>query len=257
MGFDQKTAIDYGMDMVDLTILRWFIDFQFTGKMARREHEGKEFYWVNYEYLLQDIPIIEIKNTDSLYRRMAKIKIFEHHTFRNAHGTFSCFRIIPELYSRLLETPNDLKVEQKESKTTHESEAADPKVGELTDSKVGPKDPSTNFNPSTNDPSTKYIYSENKNVFLHPEEYEKLVQKYGLDKTTEMITYLANYKLSSGRKYKSDYGAINQWVVDWYEKKYSGKESKKQYKNLEDDFEKQYQKMYGNEKITINTEVVR
>ena len=37
-----------------------------------------------------------------------------------------------------------------------------------------------------------------------------------------MVNKLSNYKLSSGKKYKSDYGAINSWVVkEWL------KESKK------------------------------
>lgn len=45
-------------------------------------------------------------------------------------------------------------------------------------------------------------------------EYEKLVSTYGEDFTNQCITILDNYKGSSGKKYKSDYRAILNWVID-------------------------------------------
>lgn len=52
------------------------------------------------------------------------------------------------------------------------------------------------------------------NVLLLEKEYETLVRKYGEESTKAMITKLDNYKLAHGKKYKSDYGAINSWVAD-------------------------------------------
>ena len=45
-------------------------------------------------------------------------------------------------------------------------------------------------------------------------EYEKLTTKYGKDFTIKCIEKLDNYKGSNGKKYKSDYRTILNWVVD-------------------------------------------
>lgn len=52
-----------------------------------------------------------------------------------------------------------------------------------------------------------------ESVLLSKEEYEKLIKNYGVEDTKKMIEILDNYKLSSGKKYKSDYRAILNWVV--------------------------------------------
>lgn len=45
-------------------------------------------------------------------------------------------------------------------------------------------------------------------------EYEKLVTKYGKSMVDKMIEKLDNYKGAHGKKYKSDYRAILNWVAD-------------------------------------------
>jgi len=51
-------------------------------------------------------------------------------------------------------------------------------------------------------------------VTLTQEEFDKLVKEHGKENTALLIDILNNYKGSSGRKYKSDYLAIKNWVVD-------------------------------------------
>lgn len=58
----------------------------------------------------------------------------------------------------------------------------------------------------------KHIYAEF--VSMLPEEYEKLVSEYGEQNTKRMIEVLDNYKGANGKKYKSDYRAILNWVKD-------------------------------------------
>ncbi|WP_342772322.1 DnaD domain protein [Robertmurraya yapensis] len=57
----------------------------------------------------------------------------------------------------------------------------------------------------------KKKYASSVNLFIT--EYEELIEKYGPEKTNEMIELLNNYKEAHGKKYKSDYHAILQWVV--------------------------------------------
>ena len=64
---------------------------------------------------------------------------------------------------------------------------------------------------------------ENKNkyadsVFLKKSEYEKLIERIGEEKTKKCIEKLDAYKDSKGKKYKSDYKAILNWVIDEIEK---------------------------------------
>lgn len=61
----------------------------------------------------------------------------------------------------------------------------------------------------------KYKYAEF--VSLTREEYAKLCEAHGEDGAKRMIEILDNYKGSSGKKYKSDYRTILNWVVERYD----------------------------------------
>jgi len=58
----------------------------------------------------------------------------------------------------------------------------------------------------------KRAYAEN--VRMTEEEYGKLVAKYGEAQVAKLIDKLDAYKLSKGKRYASDYGAIRTWAVD-------------------------------------------
>ena len=50
-------------------------------------------------------------------------------------------------------------------------------------------------------------------VFLLPAEYEALKKEYGESFTNQCLEILNNYKGANGKKYKSDYLAIKNWVI--------------------------------------------
>jgi len=58
----------------------------------------------------------------------------------------------------------------------------------------------------------KSIYAES--VKLSEKEYKKLIEKYGEKNIKLAIEKLSNYKVANGKKYKSDYRAILNWVMD-------------------------------------------
>jgi hypothetical protein len=60
----------------------------------------------------------------------------------------------------------------------------------------------------------KSKYGPESNVTLTDSEYQKLREEYGKTRLDAMLSELSYYKLSSGKKYKSDYGAIRKWVAD-------------------------------------------
>ena len=49
LGFSQQIAADYELDLNDLAILRWFVDFKESGNMRSMEIDGNVYYWVFYE----------------------------------------------------------------------------------------------------------------------------------------------------------------------------------------------------------------
>jgi hypothetical protein len=51
-------------------------------------------------------------------------------------------------------------------------------------------------------------------VSLLPSEYEKLISEHGAKNTKSLIEILNNYKGSNGKKYRSDYLTILNWVID-------------------------------------------
>lgn len=67
----------------------------------------------------------------------------------------------------------------------------------------------------------KYKYADN--VSLTREEYSKLVEQYSEEDVKGMISVLDNYKGQNGKRYKSDYRAILNWVVNaYFERKAKG-----------------------------------
>jgi len=60
----------------------------------------------------------------------------------------------------------------------------------------------------------KISYDGFRNVFLTEKEYQTLITDYGHTNTLKILNCLDSYKESSGKKYKSDMGAIRSWVLD-------------------------------------------
>lgn len=76
----------------------------------------------------------------------------------------------------------------------------------------------------------KYKYADY--VSLTRDEYSKLVEQYSEEDAKDMITLLDNYKGQTGKRYKSDYRAILNWVVSaYFERKSKGIYDNKRQKN--------------------------
>lgn len=62
-------------------------------------------------------------------------------------------------------------------------------------------------------------------VTMTEDEYNKLISQYGEETTKRMIEVLDNYKGATGKRYKSDYRAILNWVVDKVQKEKGEKQN--------------------------------
>lgn len=88
------------LDLIDLTILRWIIDFY--PNMKKTLIEGTEYVWLDYSTFVEDMPLVGLSK-QSLYKRcmkMVQLGVLKHATVRSG-GTFSYYGLGPE-YSRLV-----------------------------------------------------------------------------------------------------------------------------------------------------------
>lgn len=74
MGFSQNAVVElinagYKIDIADLAILRWLVDFSHAEKMVKVVDGGKTYYWVNYQSVLDDLPVLNIG------RRMLAVRL--------------------------------------------------------------------------------------------------------------------------------------------------------------------------------------
>ena len=58
LGFSQQKLLELKLGMDEAMILRWFVDFQSTGKMRKVIIDGREWMWVSYTGVLEAIPIV-------------------------------------------------------------------------------------------------------------------------------------------------------------------------------------------------------
>ena len=142
-GFQQTKLIEYGLDVNDAHILRWFVDIGNATIKYRKIVDDKEYRWVNYEKVLDELPILGIKKR-ALANRMQKMVnsgILEHTTVRDG-GTYSYYRL-GEKYMALVEYD-------------HEGGCSNDKGGHSNDETCTPQQPPpSSVEQPTNDPSTQ------------------------------------------------------------------------------------------------------
>lgn len=86
-----------------------------------------------------------------------------------------------------------------------------PKNNQVT-TKEQPSNTNNNDKKENKDKKEKNKYADF--VSMLPEEYQKLISEHGEENTKVFVTILNNYKGSNGKKYKSDYLTILNWVID-------------------------------------------
>lgn len=92
-GFSQQKAVELNLDNNDLLVLRWFVDFAGTSETRTMVEENKIWYWINYDTVLEDLPILKI-NKKTLYRKhffsLCNAKVLEHKHVKSG-GSFSYY----------------------------------------------------------------------------------------------------------------------------------------------------------------------
>lgn len=156
-GFSQTEAVKFrrteivngkektvALDCTDLVILRWFVDFY--PNMMKVEVGGHQYAWINYQALIEDMPLLGIKKGMLAIRlkKLVSFGILKHRTVKNG-GTFSYYGFGSE-YARLVDTNH---TQQVGDPTQNISEGVRNKLETPT------QNISDQIDSSTKDPSTK------------------------------------------------------------------------------------------------------
>ena len=206
-GYSQEAAIDLDLDMVDLAIIRWIADFAGTKKMASFTDNGTTFYWIQYDYIIKEMPILGLRKAALANRlkRLANIGVLEHRTVYELDGhkgTYS-FYGFGNRYERLITQKPDGPCESKlqgvstEIHTTinQNSHGYESKfIGGINQNsqgvsiKIKTKDSTTN-NSTTKDSTT--------NIHSKKSEHEMLIDEYSSnpDLRTALCEFIKMRKL--------------------------------------------------------------
>ncbi len=110
MGFSQKAAFDFKLDLTDLCILRWFVDFKDSGNMRYAIVDDEKYYWIFYKKLIEEIYVLYL-GRDSIYRRLKKLcdaKVLKRKTIR--YGGNYTYYTLGENYVHLIRFQPDKKI---------------------------------------------------------------------------------------------------------------------------------------------------
>lgn len=224
-GFSQTEAIKFRrteiangkekvvtLDCTDLVILRWFVDF--WPNMMKVEIGGRQYAWLSYNALIEDMPLIGIKKGMLALRlkKLVSFGILTHQTVKSG-GTFSYYGFGPE-YARLIDTNHTKDV----SGTAQPVSEGVPKKLDTPQQKI-----SDQIDSSTKDQSTK------KPNISHPtiEEVKAHVKEkgYHFDPQHFFDYYEASgWHFANGKPVKSWKQCCVTWERNW-KKNNSGKVS--------------------------------
>lgn len=73
LGYSQRAALDLGLSLGDLLLLRYLDDLMAAKNIVSQEFSGRTYYWVKYGALIKSLPILGLSRTDSLGRRLKKL----------------------------------------------------------------------------------------------------------------------------------------------------------------------------------------
>lgn len=175
-GFSQAWMITLKMDCQDAIFLRWFADFIQSGKMKTLDVAGHTYYWLKYDAVVEELPIlgIEKRQLGTRLKALCDNKILGFHLQKAKDGTHTYFRIMPDSWNALTSSTTGKTVVG----TTEKTEVR-------TAGKTAPIDSSSSLNSSPNS-STTIVEPSPKSK---PDEYSR-----------EFLLFWGSYPRKEGKR---------------------------------------------------------
>ena len=216
LGFSQRRAVELGLDLKHLMVLRWFVDFKDSGKMTTKMFEDDKYYWVKYDGLIQALPILKTTSEDTVYRylkKLSKVGVLKHRTLKQ-NGVWS-FYTIGDLYKELID---DSYVFGNKSEGVGNKSEGKGKISDGNGKKIG-----------TNNSSIKDTSINNNSIINTTKEVTRYVEQtlgvIGPNNTLELLSFLddgveadviiraIDLAIGNGkRNYNYVKGILNNWI---------------------------------------------
>lgn len=94
ININQKAVIDNGfnLDLVDCAIIDYIAGFANTGKMLKTYIEWVEYFWIQYEHLIKEMPLLWIKTREWLRVRLRNLESEGVLDKKIVHGNSTYFK---------------------------------------------------------------------------------------------------------------------------------------------------------------------
>jgi len=99
------------IDGIDAIIISYIVNWRQSGNAESRYCKNGEYVWINYKYLLQQLPILNIRY-GTLKDRMKKlydVGVFDRKTVRRASGNKATFYLVPDEFLKKAKKAKDKK----------------------------------------------------------------------------------------------------------------------------------------------------
>lgn len=177
------------LDINDLAILRWLIDFSHTGRMETISIGYNVYYWISYDKVIEDLPLLNI-GKDMLYRRLKKMVELEILSFYSKNGSQSYFGF-GKNYENMI------------SNEYHQNSDGSEKIpsNSILNNSILNKKESITSNTKEKE-KEKHRFGEYGRILLTDNQYENLIKEYGKEKVDIQIQKLDEYIQSNDNKNK-------------------------------------------------------
>lgn len=226
-------------DVVDWMIIDYLKDWFFAEnkKTILNSEDGKQYTWINYQHLIENMPLLGIKDKDAISKRFKKLKqlgLIKTITLKDNSLYFilteKCIQTCFYQEKTSISVEEDSKTIENTEKNDNASDLSDRnRTGYPTEIGQGVSDRNRTaqieYQSNRISVSNNILYIDNTHthkktyldyVQLTEEEYQKLISRLGREKTEEYIEALNSYIAQIGlkkanAKYKSHYHVILNW----------------------------------------------
>ena len=178
--------VEIKIDCTDLVILRWIVDFY--PSMIKLNFDNKEYVWINYNTLLKEMPLLDIKK-QALADRLQKLchfKILERKTIKQG-GTFSYYSF-GENYDKLIRSTTEGECSQLHEGTQSTTEGECSQL-QNKDSSISNSSIKYSFKESKKEENAKEDKSNKKNKSDNSNSYEQLINEFTDDEVIKETIY--------------------------------------------------------------------
>ena len=234
-GYTQRTMIELGMNLRDITFVDWFVHWYSSRRMKMITVDDSGYYgWVNREYVIDQLPILGLTHVESVTKMLSKLVncgVIERIVIKSdeGRGSNAFYRPSPIVF--------DMK---------HDSDGGKPVDNHVDNSDQQPEKVAETPRPATHtgcpnttikDNTTINIYTPDsvsqqpsrkprkprvpdltlgceENVRLTTAEYERLVAEHSEDIISAAIDELSMWKAERGKRVKRDDLALRRWAIN-------------------------------------------